>query len=108
MKNIRAIVVDLDKTLLHTDKTISSYTIDVLRQCRKYDIKIMIATARPLRDTIRYYETIPFDAMTVSNGARIICENQETKHGILPQSAKRLLMALIINLLAASSPVFIA
>lgn len=28
---IKAIIVDLDKTLLHTDKSISSYTADVLK-----------------------------------------------------------------------------
>lgn len=94
MESIKAIVVDLDNTLLKTDKTLSSYTIEVLRQCKKYDIKIMIATARPMRDAIPYYEAIPFDAMTVSNGARIICGNQKTEHGILPQNAKRLLSAL--------------
>ncbi len=94
MKRIKAIVVDLDKTLLHTDKTISSYTSEVLQQCKKHNIKIMIATARPLRDTIRYYEAIPFDAMAVSNGARIICEDQKAEYSISPQSAKKLLTAL--------------
>ena len=94
MKNVKAIVVDLDKTLLHTDKTISAHTAQVLRECKKRNIKIMIATARPLRDTIQYYETIPFDAMAVSNGARIICKNEKIEYDILPQSAKKLLTAL--------------
>jgi Cof subfamily protein (haloacid dehalogenase superfamily) len=54
----------------------------------------MIATARPLRNTILYYEAIPFDAMTVSNGARIIYGNQKTEYGIPLQSANKLLDAL--------------
>lgn len=94
MKNVKAIVVDLDKTLLHTNKTISAYTVEVLRQCKKHNIKIMIATARPLRNTILYYEAIPFDAMTVSNGSRIIYDNQKTEYGIPHQSANKLLDTL--------------
>ncbi len=94
MKNIKTIVVDLDKTLLCTDKTISPYTSQILKQCRSNSIKIMIATARPLRDTIKYYESLPFDAMIVSNGARIVCENKRMDYGISQESAHKLLSAL--------------
>ena len=94
MKNIKAIVVDLDKTLLRTDKTISLYTAKVLERCKNNAIKIMIATARPLRDTIKYYEELSFDAMVVSNGARIICENEQMEYGISQKSANRLLAIL--------------
>ena len=94
MRNMKAIVVDLDKTLLHTDKTISAYTVGVLRQCKKRNIKIMIATARPLRDAIQYYEAIPFDAMAVSNGARIIYGSQKAEYRIPLQSANNLFDAL--------------
>ena len=52
--NIKAIIVDLDKTLLHTDKTLSGYTISVLNECKKHGFKIMVATARPLRTAIQY------------------------------------------------------
>ena len=33
--NIKTIIVDLDRTLLHTDKTISSYTAKILKECKK-------------------------------------------------------------------------
>ena len=52
--NIKTIIVDLDRTLLHTDKTISSYTAKVLKECKKNAIRIMVATARPLRAIKQY------------------------------------------------------
>ena len=88
---VKAIIVDLDRTLLHTDKTISSYTAMILNKCKKSGIGIMAATARPLRTTIQYCELIDFDAMIVSNGARIIWGDHREEHGICKKSAEQLL-----------------
>ena len=92
--NVKAIVVDLDRTLLNTDKTISAYTIKVFNECKKCGIKIIVATARPFRTAKQYCDLIGFDAMVVSNGARIIYQNQQTDYGICQRSAKRLLNTL--------------
>ena len=92
--SIRTIVVDLDSTLLRTDKTISEYTAAVLKECRKNAIRIMVATARPLRTAMPYCRTVDFDAMVVSNGARIIHGNHQTEYGISRESAERVLNAL--------------
>ena len=92
--NIKTIIVDLDRTLLHTDKTLSAYTIKVHNECKKCGIKIMVATARPFRTTKQYCDLIDFDAMVVSNGARIIYRNQRTDYGICQRSAEHLLNAL--------------
>ena len=97
MKNstsVKAIVVDLDKTLLHTDKKLSLYTAKVLKECQKNSIKIMVSTARPLRTTTPYCQMIDFDALVVSNGARIIHGNHRTEYKICQKSAERLLNAL--------------
>ena len=93
-ENVKTVIVDLDRTLLHTDKTISAYTVGVLTECRKRGMKLMIATARPLRDVIPFCEQISFDAMTVSNGARIISGKQRTEYRICPITAERILHAL--------------
>jgi hydroxymethylpyrimidine pyrophosphatase-like HAD family hydrolase len=37
---IKLIITDLDRTLLRTDKTISEYTVDVLKHCRANGIKM--------------------------------------------------------------------
>ncbi|MBQ8641433.1 MAG: HAD hydrolase family protein [Clostridia bacterium] len=94
---VKAIILDLDRTLLHTDKTVSSYTAAVLKECRHHAIRLMAATARPLRDAEQYCDAIGFDAMTVSNGARIICGSRRKEYGICRKSAEHLLNALSRN-----------
>lgn len=92
--SIKTIVVDLDRTLLHTDKSLSEHTVKVLSECKRHGIKIMVATARPLRATKQYCDLIDFDAMVVSNGARILYKNQRTDYGICQKSAAHLLNTL--------------
>lgn len=92
--SIKAIIVDLDRTLLHTDKTLSAHTANVLKECKRCGLKIMVATARPLRATKQYCDLLDFDAMVVSNGARIIYRNQQTDYSISQRSAEHLLNAL--------------
>lgn len=91
---IKTIIVDLDRTLLHTDKTLSEYTVSVLRECKRSGIKILVATARPWRTTKQYCEMIGCDGVVVSNGARVICGDKLMNHGICRGSAERLLNAL--------------
>lgn len=92
--SVKTIVVDLDRTLLHTDKTLSAYTVKVLKECKKCGINIMVATARPFRTAKQYCDLIDFDAMVVSNGVGIIYRNQRTDYGICQRSAEHLLNAL--------------
>ena len=93
---VKTIIVDLDRTLLHTDKTLSAHTVKVLKECKEYGINIMVATARPLRTIKHYCEMIDFDAMVVSNGARVVHGNQRAEYGICRKSAERLLNTLKI------------
>ena len=93
-ENIKTIVVDLDRTLLHTDKTLSAHTVQVLKKCKENGMRIMVATARPLRTISQYCELVDFDGIVVSNGARVICKDRRTDHGICRKRAERLLIAL--------------
>jgi len=93
--SIKAIVVDLDRTLLRTDKSLSPYTISTLRECKSRGIRIMVATARPLRTTVQFDRVVGFDAMTVSNGARVLCGKQRIEYGIRTESAHRVLQTLL-------------
>ena len=95
--NIKTIIVDLDRTLLHSDLTISSYTVEVFRKCKANGMRIIIATARPLRRARQYCELIDADAMVVSNGARLVCRNQRVDYAITTQSALRLLNTLLYD-----------
>jgi len=92
--HIKAIIVDLDRTLLHTDKTLSEYTTNILKECKKSGFHVMVATARPLRTIRPYSNLVDFDAMVVSNGARIIHKNQRMDFRISRGSAEHLLNSL--------------
>lgn len=93
MKN-NIIIVDLDRTLLHTDKSISDYTIETLKKCKNNNIKIIVATGRPLRNTTYYHNIINFDSLVLSNGARIITKNNEILNSIDKNSAKKIISIL--------------
>lgn len=92
--NVKTIIVDLDRTLLHTDKTLSSYTVEVLKECKNRGMRIVVATARPLRDITQYCDRIDFDALVVSNGARVILGTHRIEYGICQKSAEHLLNTL--------------
>jgi 5-amino-6-(5-phospho-D-ribitylamino)uracil phosphatase len=67
-KPMRLMVTDLDRTLLRNDKSISTYTKTILDRCRESGIRVVFATARPLRGVNRYVAYIP-DAVICHNGA---------------------------------------
>ena len=74
--NIKMIVTDLDRTLLQSDKTISDYTAKALARCREKGIKVVFATARPLRLIQDYLAKIPVDAVIANNGATVVIDNE--------------------------------
>lgn len=92
---MKAIITDLDQTLLHTDKTVSEYTCTVLKKCRDRGILLMAATARPERAILTYRDQIGFDAVTTLNGARIILPHSVIENGIMPSSAEKILQKVI-------------
>lgn len=92
---MQAIIVDLDKTLLRTDKTISAYTLDIMQRCRRKGISIMAATARPERSILIYQEQVGFDAITAMNGARVILPDRVLENGISHRSGVDILSKLI-------------
>ena len=55
---------------------------------------MLVATARPLRAIQDYMQIIKFDAQTVSNGARIICEKQKKEYSIKHEDVENILSIL--------------
>lgn len=88
---MKAIITDLDRTLLRTDKSVSEYTCAVLKKCRDRGMLIMAATARPERAILTYQRQVGFDAVTTLNGARIILSDKVMENGIAPHSAEDIL-----------------
>lgn len=66
---MQLIVTDLDRTLLHTDKSISVHSCRVLNSLRSNGFKLVFATARPPRSVRSFLEQIPCDAVICHNGA---------------------------------------
>lgn len=91
MSHIKAIITDLDRTLLRTDKSLSGYTIEVLKKCKAQGIKVMAATARPERSITDYDGVIGFDAVTVMNGAKVMVGDSVMTFGIPDALAEEML-----------------
>lgn len=92
---MKAIIVDLDRTLLHTDKTLSEYTVNVLKKCHNKGLAVIAATARTEKRILTYNEQVGFDAVITMNGAKIILPNQVIENIIPRSSGERVLSALI-------------
>ncbi len=92
---MKAIITDLDRTLLHTDKSVSKYTIAVLKKCHDHGILIMAASARPIRDVQMYNELISFDAITATNGAVVSLPQKLLEFGISCESGEKILSAIL-------------
>lgn len=75
--DIKVIITDLDQTLLHTDKTISDYSVDVLNRCRKAGKKIVFATARSKQASSKYFERFMPDVFVGYGGSLVLAENAE-------------------------------
>lgn len=93
---IKMLVIDLDETLLHTDKTISAFSEEVLKKARAAGIRVVLATARPVR-TVKYYLTlIECDAVICHNGAVTIQDGERLgQRYLVPISeAEKILTAL--------------
>ncbi len=88
---MKAVITDLDRTLLHTDKSVSEYTYRVLERCREREILLMAATARPQRAVLPYQDKVGFYAMTTLNGAKVIMPRNVIENCIVPSSAEEIL-----------------
>jgi Cof subfamily protein (haloacid dehalogenase superfamily) len=69
---VRMIVMDLDGTLLTSDKNISDYSVSILEKCKNEGIKIVIATARSEKSAERIIKLINPDIMILNGGSLAI------------------------------------
>ncbi len=94
--NIKAIVTDLDRTLLHTDKTLSDYTVTTLNEYQQNGIKLIFATARPIRTVKPFISKIKADSIAYHNGAVVYINNKEfCKSSINLDTTKNILMEIL-------------
>lgn len=69
--DIKVVVLDLDGTVLHNDKTISEYTLSILEKCKNRGMSVIVATARSERAAERYINKICPD-IVISNGGSLV------------------------------------
>ncbi|MFK4784635.1 Cof-type HAD-IIB family hydrolase [Fusobacterium sp. MFO224] len=78
MKKYKAVVCDLDGTLLNSNHKISDYTTRVIRRIIQKGIKVIIATGRHYKDAIHYKDILECESYLIAlNGAVILNENNE-------------------------------
>ena len=81
--SIKMIVIDLDQTLLRSDKSISCFTINAVNTCKQRGILIVFATARSETDCKQYTEIINPDAVVSSRGLLVKAGKNTISHFIL-------------------------
>lgn len=80
----KAVILDLDGTLLHSDGSISKYTLEMLHECKRRGILVVVATARfcfkAEKYSEKYLDIISPDYAILADGTQIY-HNGEMIHG---------------------------
>ncbi len=76
----KAVVLDLDETLLHSDGSVSDYTLEMLQKCKNRGIAVIVATARFWFKAEKYLNLISPDYAILADGTQIY-HNGELLHG---------------------------
>lgn len=101
---IEAIAIDLDGTLLTTDKTITPYTLSVLQKAMDRGIKIIIATGRGLSTIEGYMEQIASPSPVICYNGSCIYDHVAKKdiyHKTMGEEKSEFIVSLINSTPAA-------
>ena len=92
----KIIALDLDGTLLNSQESLSTTTIETLQQIKKQGHKIIITTGRPYRSALPYYQTLGLDTpMITFNGALVSLPGRKWKYEREYTVEKRILIDLL-------------
>lgn len=92
---MKAVITDLDRTLLKSDKSVSEKTVSILKEIQEKGIKVMFATARPQRAITSYEKLLNPDAVTTLNGARTFIKGSSIDYSIPHESVRKMLSDFI-------------
>ena len=90
----KAIICDLDGTLLNSEHKISDYTKSVIKRVQDKGIKFFIATGRHHKDTVVFKKMLGLDSVLItSNGAKIHDEhdNEIVSHNISAEQTSEII-----------------
>lgn len=94
MTTIKLIAVDLDNTLLRRNKSVSEYTVDVLRRVRERGVMVAVATSRSENASARYRARLGVvpDFAAYCGGVHIKCREQDISQSFLPDESVKLIL----------------
>lgn len=94
MKNkIEIILTDLDNTLLKSNKSISDYSLDVIKRCRKQGMLFGIATARSKMTASSIIEKLNPDIIISNGGALVNYKHKIVYNCMIPKDISNSLLA---------------
>lgn len=73
---MKLILTDLDETLLHSDKTISQYSADILSECKKKGMLVGFCTSRGIAGIHDFIKQIMPDVVICNGGACVYYKNE--------------------------------
>lgn len=83
------IALDLDGTLLTDDKTISPFTIEVIKEVIEKGHIVVIATGRPRRASIQYYQLLQLSTPMINYNGALICHPKNNSWETLHEPISR-------------------
>lgn len=94
---ISLMITDLDNTLLRSDKTISDYTVDVLKRCQQAGCKIAYATARSKQAAAVFIEWFTPDFFIGYGGAYVSARGETLHRFTIPPKTARAIIDTCLN-----------
>ena len=90
------IASDLDGTLLNNDGELSGHTIEVFRKCKETGHSIVIATGRPYRNALPFYDDLCADGVIANNGTHVEYKREVLQRLFIePRNAEQLIGKLL-------------
>ena len=97
-KKIKMIVTDLDRSLLNSERQISEYTKRVFQECINIGFIVVFATARPMRATKIFFNSIKPNAIICNSGTIVSINDKQVFESSIGQNhVKEILQKIIEN-----------
>ncbi|MBI1375771.1 MAG: Cof-type HAD-IIB family hydrolase [Phycisphaera sp.] len=74
------VAIDLDGTLLRSDKQLTKRTATAIKQCVQRGVQIVLASARPPRAVKQIYKVLGLDTLTIHYNGAMIYDMHAEKH----------------------------
>lgn len=96
--NIKYLVFDLDDTLLRRDRTISDYTVEVLKKAQDKGMFIVFNTSRSVQHSQRYIDLVHPDYGIYSGGCQIFNKDKEIFSRLIPSDDVEIITKYLTSL----------